>query len=253
MKNLALAKLFDFTDRVVVITGAANGIGTALAEAYLEGGAMLALMDRDPKVHDVAARLGERSRGFVCDIADEGQVRATVESIVTAFGGIDMLINNAGIGSMIEANELSLTEWNRVISVNLTGQFIVTKAIAPHMVKRGTGRIVFMSSQASIIGIEGHTAYCASKTGLLGMVRCLAIEWAPKGITVNAISPTVVETEMSLVGWSGEKGVKARAEIPVGRFAKPREIAYAALFLCSDAAAMINGANIPVDGGYTIR
>ncbi|NTF52805.1 D-threitol dehydrogenase [Agrobacterium rhizogenes] len=253
MNDLTFDKLFDLTNHVAVITGAANGIGTALAEVFVERGATVALIDRDQRVHQVAEQLGERSYGFVCDISDEAQVQITVAAIATALGRIDILINNAGIGSMIEASELSLAEWSKVISVNLTGQFIVTKAVAPHMFAREWGRILCMSSQASIIGIEGHTAYSASKTALLGMVRCMAIEWAPKGITVNAISPTIVETEMSLVGWSGEKGARARKEIPVGRFAKPHEVAYAALFLCSDASAMINGINLPVDGGYTVR
>ena len=107
--------------------------------------------------------------------------------------------------------------------------------------------------QAAVIGIEGHVAYSASKAGLLGMTNCMALEWGPKGITANCISPTVVETELGKVGWSGEKGERARAEIPTRRFAQPQEIALAALYLASDGAAMVNGANLLVDGGYTVR
>jgi NAD(P)-dependent dehydrogenase (short-subunit alcohol dehydrogenase family) len=109
-----------------------------------------------------------------------------------------------------------------------------------------------MASQAAVIGIEGHVAYCTSKAGLVGMTNCMALEWGPKGVTVNAISPTVVETELGLSGWSGEKGDRARAAIPTRRFAKPWEIAAAVMFVASDEAAMMNGANLMVDGGYTI-
>jgi NAD(P)-dependent dehydrogenase (short-subunit alcohol dehydrogenase family) len=121
------------------------------------------------------------------------------------------------------------------------------------MLEGGSGRIVMMASQAAIIALDGHAAYSASKAGLLGMLRCMALEWGGRGVTVNAISPTVVETQMAERDWAGERGRLARAEIPVGRFARPREIAYAALYLASEAAAMINGMNLVVDGGFTIR
>ncbi len=120
------------------------------------------------------------------------------------------------------------------------------------MLAKGWGRIVTISSQASVIGIAEHVAYCASKAGLLGMSNCLALEWGPRGVTSNCISPTVVNTDMAKVGWAGEKGDKARAQIPTRRFAEPEEIAMAALYLSSDAAAMVDGANLLVDGGYTI-
>jgi len=113
--------------------------------------------------------------------------------------------------------------------------------------------VIIMASQAAVIGIEEHVAYSASKTALLGMARCMAIEWGASGVTVNTISPTVVETPMAMVGWSGEKGVRAKAAIPTRRFASPSEVAFTVLFLASNAAGMINGANICVDGGFTIQ
>ena len=121
------------------------------------------------------------------------------------------------------------------------------------MLESRGGRIGMMASQAALVALDGHAAYSASKAGVLGMMRVMALEWAGRGVTVNAISPTVVETRMAVIDWSGEKGQRARAEIPVGRFARPREIAFAALYLASEAAAMINGANLVIDGGFTIR
>lgn len=121
------------------------------------------------------------------------------------------------------------------------------------MLKAGWGRVITIASQAGVVGIAEHVAYSASKAGLIGMTNCLALEWGPQGVTANCISPTVVETELAKVNWSGEKGDKARAEIPTRRFARPAEVALAALYLASDAAEMVNGANLMIDGGYTIR
>jgi NAD(P)-dependent dehydrogenase (short-subunit alcohol dehydrogenase family) len=244
--------LLDFSGRIVLITGAATGIGKAVVEAFSARGARVALTDRDAKVLEVAAALGEQHLGHVVDVVDEAGVNAMVETVTAAFGRIDILVNNAGIGPLAPAEKYPTTEWDRTLNVNLKGSFFVARAVAPKMLERGMGRIVNMASQASIIGIEGHVAYCASKAGIVGMTNCMALEWGPRGVTVNAISPTVVETELGLSGWAGEKGERARAAIPTRRFAKPWEIAASVLYLASDAAAMINGANLVIDGGYTI-
>src|SRR5690606_3295055 len=131
--------------------------------------------------------------------------------------------------------------------------YLFARACAPAMLETGWGRIITISSQAAVIGIDEHVAYSASKAGLLGMTNCLALEWGPRGVTANCLSPTVVEAGLAKVGWAGEKGERARAEIPTRRFAQPKEIALASVFLASDAAAMINGANLIIDGGFTIR
>ena len=250
---LEFSRVFDFSGRVVVVTGAASGIGKAIAELFSERGAQLALIDKSPQIESVARALGKGARSWEADIVEDAQVVRTIEEIATTFGRIDVLINNAGIGGIWPAEATQSADWNRVISINLTGQYFVAREVAKRMLEAGRGRIVMMASQAAIIGLDGHAAYAASKAGLLGMLRSMAVEWGPRGVTVNAISPTVVDTEMSAIYWGGEKGERARAEIPVGRFVKPKEIAYAAMFLASDAAAMINGANLPVDGGNTIR
>ncbi len=252
-ESLVFDRVFDFANKTVIVTGAANGIGFAIAELFAERGAKLALLDKSSQVRETATKLGTRARGWEVDITDDAAVAATIESVVAEFGGIHVLINNAGIGATAPAELGSIAEWRRIIEVNLSGQYIVAREVGRRMLEAGGGRIVMMASQAAIVGLDGHSAYSASKAGLLGMLRCMALEWGGRGVTVNAISPTVVETEMAVIHWGGEKGRKAREEIPVGRFAKPREVAYAALYLASDAAAMINGMNLVIDGGFTIK
>ncbi|MQW68171.1 D-threitol dehydrogenase [Sinorhizobium medicae] len=244
--------LLDFAGKTVVITGAATGIGRAVAEAFAAKNARVALLDRDAAVSGVAASLGSGHIAHVVDVTDERGVGQAVEAVTQAFGRIDILINNAGIGPLAPAESYATADWDRTLTVNLKGAFLMARAVAPGMLERRSGRIVNMASQAAIIGIEGHVAYCASKAGIVGMTNCMALEWGPRGVTVNALSPTVVETELGLSGWAGEKGERARAAIPTRRFAKPWEIAASVLYLASGAAAMVNGANLKIDGGYTI-
>jgi NAD(P)-dependent dehydrogenase (short-subunit alcohol dehydrogenase family) len=244
--------LLDFSGKTVVVTGAATGIGRAIAEAFAAKKARIALLDRDPSVADVAASLGSHHISHVVDVTDEPGVERAVQAVIEAFGRIDILVNNAGIGPLAPAENYPTAEWDRTLAINLKGSFLMARAVAPGMLERKSGRIVNMASQAAIIGIEGHVAYCASKAGIVGMTNCMALEWGPRGVTVNALSPTVVETELGLTGWAGEKGERARAAIPTRRFAKPWEIAASVLYLASGAAAMVNGANLMIDGGYTI-
>jgi NAD(P)-dependent dehydrogenase (short-subunit alcohol dehydrogenase family) len=243
---------YDFTDAVVVVTGAAAGIGHKTAELFAEAGGTLALIDRAESVTEVATSLGSKHGGWVVDVTDAGSVAAAAKDILTRFGRVDVLVNNAGIGPLAPAEDFPLETWDKTIAVNLTGPFLIARAFASDMLKRKSGRIINLASQAAVIGIAGHLAYCASKAGIIGMTNCMALEWAPMGVTVNALSPTVVETELGLSGWAGEVGVRARAAIPTRRFAKPAEIAAAIMYLASTEAAMINGANVLIDGGYTI-
>jgi len=247
------ARPFDLSDRVALITGAAGGIGRALAACFAANGARLTLVDRNEEVHALAASLGPMHRSYVGDIADAATIERLVERAAADLGGLDILVNNAGIGLLGPAEQLATADWDLTLAVNLRAAYLFSRDAGRHMLAAGYGRIVTIASQAAVIGIEGHVAYSASKAGLLGMTHCLALEWGPRGVTANCISPTVVETELAKIGWSGEKGERARAEIPTRRFAQPEEIALAALYLASDAAAMVNGANLMVDGGYTIR
>ena len=244
---------FPLTGRVALVTGAASGIGAAIARAFSSKGARVALLDLDEAA---AGRLAEEldgARAFGCDVTDEAAVEAAVGAVAQAFGRIDILVNSAGIVDLAPAEELTLATWRRTLDVNLTGSFLVARAAARVMIAAGGGRIVNMASQAGSVAIEGHVAYCASKFAVIGMSKTMALEWGRRGITVNTISPTVVLTELGRKAWEGPKGEAMRALIPTGRFAEPEEIAAAAVFLTSDGAAMINGADLLVDGGYTVR
>ena len=242
-----------FDNKVVVVTGAAAGIGSAIAESFALEGARVALIDRSETVVGLAGRLGPEHRGYVLDVGDDAAIETIFQDIAKDFSTVHILVNNAGIGLMAPAEALSTVDWDTTMRINLRAPFLCARAVAPHMIRQNWGRVITIASQAAVIGIEHHAAYSASKAGLIGMTNCLAIEWGPHGITANCISPTVVETELGKSVWSGEKGSRARAEIPTRRFAQPGEVAEAVLFLAGDAAAMVNGANLMLDGGNTIR
>lgn len=149
--------------------------------------------------------------------------------------------------------EQSVEDWDRTQDINLRAPWLMAKAAFPYLKASGRGRVVNIASQAGVVALLEHAAYGASKAGVINLTKVMAIEWAKYGITANAISPTVVDSPMALVGWAGEKGVQARKEIPVGRFARPTEIAAGAVYLCSEDAGIVNGENLVMDGGYTVR
>lgn len=241
----------DFTGKTVLITGAAGGIGTAMAERFAAAGARLALVDIIA-ADDLAALLGSGHRAYQLDLEDTAAIADTVARI-GADMGIDVLINNAGLGVVFPAAQPDVEVWDRTMRINLRAPWLMAVAALPFLKASGAGRIINLSSQAGVVAIDEHAAYGSSKAGLILLTKILALEWAQFGITTNAIAPTVVETPMALVGWSGEKGVQARQEIPVGRFAKPSEIAAAAAYLASEDAGIINGETLMADGGFTIR
>ncbi|TKA98083.1 D-threitol dehydrogenase [Cereibacter changlensis] len=246
---------FSLAGKTAVVTGAASGIGAAIAEAFAAKGATVALLDMNLDAAGLkAGSLPGEARAFACNVTDPDSIAAAVAEVTAAFGGIDILVNSAGIVDLAPAEDLSRTAWTRTIEVNLTGSFLMAQAVGQAMIAQGRGgRIINLASQAGSVAIEGHVAYCASKFGILGVTKTLALEWGRHGITVNAISPTVVMTDLGRKAWEGAKGEAMKGQIPVGRFAEPEEVAAAAVFLASDAAAMINGADLLVDGGYTVR
>jgi len=243
---------FSLSGKVALVTGGASGIGAAIATAYARKGASVAVVDLDEAA---ATRLADDlgGRAFVCDVADPGSVERTVAAVVAAFGRIDILVNSAGIVALAPAEDLSVSDWQRTLAVNLTGTFLMAQAAGRHMLAAGHGTIVNLASQAGSVALDQHAAYCTSKFGVIGLTKVLASEWAGRGVTVNTISPTVVLTDLGRKAWDGPKGEALKKLIPVGRFAYPEEIAAAAVYLASAEAAMVNGADLVVDGGYTIR
>ena len=243
-------------DKVAFITGGNAGIGRAIAERFAEHGAQLILFDHDQKVVGTAEQLqkdGHRALGVVGDVSRAPDVKQAVAAATAEFGRIDILVNNAGVGPLNPVEATTDEAWDTTMAINLRGAFLCAREVGKVMIAQRGGRIVNIASQPSVVAIEGHAAYCASKAGLVGFTKVLALEWGKYGITANCVSPTVVLTELGAVAWGGEKGAALKREIPTGRFAEPREIADAVLFLASDAAAMISGANLLIDGGYTIH
>jgi NAD(P)-dependent dehydrogenase (short-subunit alcohol dehydrogenase family) len=247
-------KILTFNNKIVVVTGGASGIGEAISKAFAAQGATVAVVDlEESKAMKIAEELGSSSRGFACDVANYESVKNVATTIQDVYKKIDVLVNSAGIVALAPAENLSLEAWNRTININLSGTFFMSQAIGKLMLSQGSGKIVNMASQAASIALDEHVAYCASKFGVLGITKVLASEWAGRGVNVNSISPTVVLTELGKKAWDGPKGDALKKLIPTGRFALPEEIAASALFLSSSAADMINGADLLVDGGYTIR
>jgi NAD(P)-dependent dehydrogenase (short-subunit alcohol dehydrogenase family) len=238
---------YDLTGQVALVTGGARGIGLSIATLLAEQGARIVLVDANPEVAEVAAGFG-----LVVDVRDAAAVEAAVAGIIGRTGRVDILVNNVGVGVIAPAAELSNDVWDLTMSVNLRATFLFSREVGRHMISRGYGRIVSLASQAALVALDDHVAYGASKAGVIGMSKVLALEWGPKGITSNTISPTVINTPMGQMTWVGERGDKFRAKIPVGRFGEAEEIAHAVLYLVSRAAGMINGENLVIDGGYTI-
>lgn len=245
---------FPLSGKVALVTGGASGIGAAVANAFAAKGAKVAVLDINVDVAKIKAdELGGGAKPFVCDVSKPASVEAAVKGVVEAFGGIDIAVNSAGVVFLAPAEDLSLDYWDKTIDINLKGSFLITQAVGRAMIAAGKGgKIINLASQAGTVAIEEHVAYCASKFGVIGMSKTFAAEWGKHGITVNTISPTIVLTELGKKAWSGEKGEAAKKRIPSGRFAYPEEIAAAAVFLSSAGADMINGADLLIDGGYTI-
>ncbi|WP_108659165.1 SDR family oxidoreductase [Acuticoccus kandeliae] len=234
-----------------LVIGAARGIGRAIAERFVEEGARVTISDVSEAGAETAKAIGA---AFVAaDIATEDGANATVEAALAAHGGLDILVQNAGIYPWTLIEDISPAEWDAVLGVNLRGTFLAAKAALAPMRAAGGGRMVFTSSiTGPRVTSPGHGHYSASKAGILGFVRSAALEWARYGITVNAIEPGNILTE----GMERERGEafirEMSASVPVGRLGTPREIAHATLFLASDEAAYITGTTIVIDGGQTL-
>ncbi|EJA0903162.1 D-threitol dehydrogenase [Listeria monocytogenes] len=247
-------KDFNITDKVAVVTGAASGIGKAMAELFSEKGAYVVLLDIKEDVKDVAAKINpSRTLALQVDITKKENIEKVVAEIKKVYPKIDILANSAGVALLEKAEDLPEEYWDKTMELNLKGSFLMAQIIGREMIATGGGKIVNMASQASVIALDKHVAYCASKAAIVSMTQVLAMEWAPYNINVNAISPTVILTELGKKAWAGQVGEDMKKLIPAGRFGYPEEVAACALFLVSDAASLITGENLIINGGYTIK
>jgi len=258
MSGEKLNHLLDLSNQVALITGASRGIGRATAELLARAGAHLGLVARsaDP-LREVAESIdGEFGTGTALhlptDVAQEEQVDRAVQQTVERFGRIDILVNNAGLISAGPLSKIEPVEWERVLAANLTGAYLCSRAVAPHMERQQYGRIVNISSvSAQTGGVSGGVHYASSKGGMLSMTKTLARDLAPSGITVNAIAPGQIDTDPKLLTPEARKQVMAM--IPLGRLGEAEDIAHSVLFLASPMASYITGTTLDVNGGILKR
>lgn len=248
-------------NKVVLITGAAQGIGFATAKAFAEAGASVALADRDEdlvnKAADQLMAEGYKTLAIVCDVSDDAQVKAMVDKTVATFGTLDAAYNNAGIQNVLaDAADQTMADFDRVTGVNLRGVWSCMKYELQQMRKQRNGAIVNCSSIGGILGGAQRGTYHAAKHGVIGLTKSAALEYASKGIRINSICPGLIHTPMAdkmIAGGQQDALDKMLEAVPVGRLGRPEEIAGAVVFLCSDAASLIVGHTLVVDGGYSIQ
>jgi NAD(P)-dependent dehydrogenase (short-subunit alcohol dehydrogenase family) len=246
------------TGRVALVSGAGGGIGRAISLAFVEVGAAVACCDIDLRSAEETARLVQNAGGRAiarrCDVAVEDESVAVVAAAHDAFGRLDMLVSGAApydpSGTVLET---SLADWERVLAVNLTGSFLLSRAALPRMIAGGGGSIIFIASQLGRVGSGGRAAYCATKGALIQLAKVMAIDHAAQNIRVNTLSPGAVETQRTLDRYGSFEAARERLgpKHLLGRLGHPQEIAAAAVFLASDGASFVTGSDLLVDGGYT--
>lgn len=249
--------MFRLDGRVALITGGSKGLGRAIGEALAGAGVRLCLVSRHIEearatAAEIAARSGQAAVGIACDVTSSEQVERMTREALDTFGQIDILVNSAGINIRSPAEAFSDADWHAVLNTNLHGTFYCCRSVGRHMLERGYGRIINLASIMSFVSLPHRAAYAASKAGVLGLTRTLALEWATKGITVNAICPGPFATEMNRpLLENPEVHQMFTSRIPMGRWGEVHEVGAAALYLASEEAAFVTGTTLTIDGGWT--
>lgn len=249
-------KRFELSGKRALVTGATKGIGLEACKVLADAGADIAAVGRDAAgLAEVRAAVEAKGRRCVAISADMASVEGpvnTAREALAAFGTIDVLVNNAGIARVDMLLDATVEDWDQTMAVNLRAPFLLSREVVPGMIRQKAGKIINVSSQAGVIGLDAHGAYCASKGGLNMLTKVMTSEWAKHNIQINTVCPTVILTPMGEQVWGQpEKGDPMKAKIPGGRFGKPVEVADAILFLASSASDMICGHDLLIDGGYT--
>jgi NAD(P)-dependent dehydrogenase (short-subunit alcohol dehydrogenase family) len=252
------APRFDLNGQIALVTGAARGLGNACAIALAQAGADVALGLRDvataPELVQTIRSLGRRVLPVQMDITKRAEIASAVAETLKQLGRIDILVNNAGIGPPNPVEDVTEEDFDYTLAVNLKGTFFVTQEVGRAMIKQRSGKIVNLSSQAGFVGLPTESVYCMTKAAIAHLTKCVAVEWGRYGITVNAVAPTFIRTP-GTVKWLKDDAFRndLLSKIPLGRVGDPIDVAGAVVFLASPAAALITGATLLIDGGFTAR
>lgn len=252
-------QLFDLSGRVAAVTGGNGGIGLGMAKAMAEAGAAILVVGRDAAKNDAAvadlSADGGQAQAYACDLADDSAAPAVVAEAERRFGGLDIIVNNAGINIRKPPQDYTMAEWRTVLAINLDAAFALCHAAYPAMRRRGGGKIINIGSMMSIFGASFATPYAASKGGLVQMTKALACAWAPDNIQVNAVLPGWIDTDLTRQARKDVSGLHERVleRTPTGRWGRPDDHAGIAVFLAAPASDFVTGTAIPVDGGFSAQ